>query len=89
MKCVTTKYEKKLIITISFKGEAVDIFTPKRLDSKAAEFENKLKKLDKGMILMATDRQGKDNYLDIDIKLSIKYKIILNYHILSVVYIEY
>ena len=39
------------------------------------------------MILKVIRRKGKDNnnYLDIDIKLSIKYYITLNYYILSVV----
>ena len=33
MKCVKTKYGNKLAITISFKGEAVDIFAKKQFDS--------------------------------------------------------
>ena len=31
MKCVTTKYGKRLVIFIDFKGEMVDLFAPKFL----------------------------------------------------------
>ena len=31
MKCVATKYGKKLVITIDFKGEMTHLFAPKRL----------------------------------------------------------
>ena len=41
MKCVITKNGSKLLITIGFKGEIVYIFAPKRLDSIAADLENK------------------------------------------------
>jgi len=40
-KCVTTKYGKKTFITIDFKGEMVDVFAPKRFDSKAADLDKK------------------------------------------------
>ena len=50
-KCVTTKYGKKTFITIDFKGEMVDVFAPKRFDSKAADLDKKLKKIVKAMIL--------------------------------------
>ena len=56
MKCITTKYGNKLGITIDFKGEAVDIFASKQFDSTAADFEDKLKKLHKGMILNVIER---------------------------------
>jgi len=67
MKCVTTQYGNKIVITINLKVEPVDIFTPKRFDSKAIDLEKKLEQLDKGMILKVTERKGKDNnnYLDI------------------------
>ena len=39
MKRLKTKYRNQFIITINFKSEAVDIFTPKRFDSTAADFE--------------------------------------------------
>lgn len=74
MKNVVTKYGNKLVIIINFEGEMVDIFAPKRFDSKAADFEKKFKKIekDKGMILKVIERKGKDNnnYLDIDIELN-------------------
>ena len=44
MEWVTTKYRKKTVIIIDFKGEMVDLFAPKCSDSKAAYFEKKLKK---------------------------------------------
>ena len=68
MKRVKTKYGKKLVINISFKGEAVDTFSPKRFDSTALEFEKKFQKLDKGKISKAIERKRKDNnYLNVDI----------------------
>ena len=45
MKCVTTKFTKKIAIIIDFKGEMVDLFAPKRFDSKATDLEKKSKKL--------------------------------------------
>ena len=74
MKLVTTKYRKKIAFIIDSKDEMVDLFAPKRFDSKAADFENKLKILDKGMILKVIERKWKDddNYLDTDIELSTK-----------------
>ena len=39
MKCVKTKYENKIVITINFKGEVVDIFAPKRFYSTAADLQ--------------------------------------------------
>ena len=41
MKCVTTKYGKKIVIIIDFKGEMVELFAPKRFYSKAADIEKK------------------------------------------------
>ena len=35
-KCFTTKYEKKLVIIIDCKGEMIDLFVPKRFDSKSS-----------------------------------------------------
>ena len=43
MKRVKTKYGKKLVINISFKGEAVDIFSPKRFDSTALSLKRNFK----------------------------------------------
>jgi len=57
MECLTTRYGKKIAIIIDFKGVMVCIFAPKRFDSKAADIENKLKKLDKGVILKVTERE--------------------------------
>ena len=51
MKCVTSKYGKKLVVTIDFKSEIVDLFAPKRFDTKAADLEKQFKKLDESMIL--------------------------------------
>ena len=74
IKCFTAKYWIKVVITINFKGQAVDIFAPKQFYFTAADFEKKFKKLDKGMILKAIEIKGEDNYyLDIDIELSAKY----------------
>ena len=58
----------------------VDLFAFKRFDSKAADLEKKLKKLDKGMILKFIEK-NKDNikYLDTNVKVSTKYKIITFY----------
>ena len=53
IKYITTKYGKKIVITIDFKGEMVYLFAPKRFDSKAAHLEKKFKKFDKVMILKA------------------------------------
>ena len=77
MKCVTTKYGKKNVIIIDFKGEMVDLFALNRFDSKAADLEKKFKKLDKNMILKVIGRKNSDNinYLDIGIELSTKYEI--------------
>ena len=41
--CVTTKYGKNIVIMIVFKSEMVDLFSRIRFDSKAADFENRLK----------------------------------------------
>jgi len=53
----------------------VDLFAPKRFDSKAADLENKFQKLDTVMILMVIERKGKhnNNYLDTDNELFTKY----------------
>ena len=53
----------------------VDLFAPKCFDFKVADLEKKFKKLDKGIILKAIERKGKDNnnHLDIGIELSTKY----------------
>ena len=53
----------------------IDLFAPKRFDSKAVNFEKKLKELDKGVILKVIERKNKDNitYFDIDIEPSTKY----------------
>ena len=61
MKCVTTKYGKKILIIIDFNGEIFDLFAPKRFDSKAADLKKKLKKLDRDMILMVVERKEKYN----------------------------
>ena len=53
----------KLVVTINFKGEMVDIFTPSRFDAKAADFEKKFKILDKGMILKVIERKYKDKQI--------------------------
>ena len=42
---------EKIIIIIDFRGEMVDLFAPKRFDSKAADLKNEIKKIDKVMIL--------------------------------------
>jgi len=75
MKCITTKYGKKLVITIDFKAEIVDLFVTKRFDSKAADLQKKLTKLDKYMILKVRKEKNKEkiNYLDTDVELSTKY----------------
>jgi len=39
MKCVVTKYGKKLVIIYDFKREMTDLFGPKCFDSKAADHE--------------------------------------------------
>ena len=44
MKCVATKYGNKVVITIHFKGEMVDLLVPKPFDSKAADLEKELQK---------------------------------------------
>jgi len=52
--------EINFIIT-DCKWEIVDLFAPKCFDSEAIDFEKKLKKLDKGMILKVIERIDKDN----------------------------
>ena len=47
IKWVAAKDRKTITIIIDFKGDMVDLFSPKRFDSKADDFEKK--KLDKGM----------------------------------------
>ena len=42
IKCFTTKYGKKIVIIINFKGEMVDLFASKRFDSNAADLERHL-----------------------------------------------
>ena len=44
MKYAKAKYGKKLVININFKGEVVEKFAPKQIDSTVADFEKKLKK---------------------------------------------
>jgi len=39
MKCVLTKYGNKSVTIINFDGEMVDLFAPKRFDSKSADLE--------------------------------------------------
>ena len=51
MKCVTTKYGRKLVIIVNFKGELVDLFAPRHFSPEAADLEKNLKKLDKGNFL--------------------------------------
>ena len=42
MKCVKTKYGKKIDIIIDFKGEMIGVFASKPFDSKAASLKRKL-----------------------------------------------
>ena len=59
IKWVAAKHGKTITIIIDFKGEMVDLFSPKRFDSKADDFDKKNKKLDKGMVLKVTERKKK------------------------------
>ena len=59
MKCVTTKYGNKVVITIDFKGEMVNLLAPRHFDSKAADLEIFFIKVDKNMILKVIERKNK------------------------------
>ena len=54
-------------MTIDFKGEIVDPFSPKSFDSKAVDLEKEFKKLDKGLVLNVIERTNKNkiNYFDL------------------------
>ena len=43
IKWVAAKYGKTITIIIDFKGEMVDLFSPKCFDSKADDFDKKKK----------------------------------------------
>ena len=43
MKCVTIKYCQQIVIIHDFKGEMVDLFAPKRFNSKTTDLAKKLK----------------------------------------------
>ena len=43
MKCVTIEYGNKLVFTIDFKSEMVDLFALNHFDSKEADLEKKFK----------------------------------------------
>ena len=57
IKWVAAEHGKTITIIIDFKGEMVDLFAPKRFDSKADDLDEKIKKLDKGMVLKVIERK--------------------------------
>ena len=56
MKCIKLNTERNSLSLVIL---MVDLFVPRRVDSKAVDFEKKFKELDKGMILKIIERKIK------------------------------